>query len=1058
MTDGDKSNDIFGRFKDIINEPGHKMPAEAEDAAKNADRVLGKFILVGELGRGGLGVVWKAWQVDLGRWVAVKLLQQGTDNDSLERFMREAKLTARLAHPNINQVFEAGEINGVRYISKQYVEGGGIESRRMEVREVLTAIRDVAMALAYAHSEGIVHRDIKPQNILIDHSGHVFLTDFGLARELLSDTKLTESGTIMGTASYLSPEQARGDTKRVGTQSDVYSLGATLYTLLTGMVPFAGNDLVTVVQDVLTKTPMSVRRVNPSTPKDVETIIEKAMAKEIERRYQTAHELADDIDRFLRGEAIRAHPPSLTYRARKSIARHPLATTVITFVIAFIAGGLAFYFVLQKKETQVETEKQRAEKLVNAVLEDLGKAHEEAIKRRRLGEKFESLAMIPSRIIESAAYREVQTAAGKDHRFHHSLGRLYRIIGDNKRALAEQDESLALNSDFAPAMYEKGMILVRDYRKKMYALHEENRRKDSKRMLAMGVSAKYDAPPDEFLEDNEAKGLRVGALLLFAKASERILPNEKKTVDAIESYLSGKNDVARESLKSVLESNPGFEDAVETLAYILARENKNDEAEGVLTRAIEADRGNVFFLESRTKVYFQIQAERSRSGEPSEEFYDKAISDCARIIELRPDYAEAWRMRGALLSNRALEERLSGKETTKLFEDSIADLKRASELSPADRKPVLSLAQTYMSFAVYKKEKGLDPTKDFAASRDGLKNSGDDFEVWNSLGYLYMHWGNYKRQHGEDPIADFDEGIICFKKACELDVTTHESWYCMGQLLVNYAEHLKDTGKDPIPKFQEAKECYKKALELEKNIYDVWLYCGKMWNNWGCYVMDTNKDPTKYFESAESCYQNAAALKPDYFRTYMWLAGVYVNWGTYVRAQGGDTSDMHRKAAENYQKSLDLNPNSAGTWQNLANLWHNIAVTKHMKNQDPTAEYEKSIAAMDMAIDMNKQNSDAWMGRAIIRSSLFNATVNKISTKYDRLELYKLVVDDFRKSLELNPKNGEAYSHRGYFHFIAGEYKPAVEDFEQGKSLNPTAFKFFEQYYKEARSKSERDY
>ncbi|MBI4613982.1 MAG: serine/threonine protein kinase, partial [Planctomycetes bacterium] len=306
-------------------------PAEVFEAAGDPRRVFGKYVLVREIGRGGMGAVFQAWDSSLHRWVAVKLLSDAGASEVVERFMREARTVASLAHPNIAPVYDVGEHGGKHYLAMQFIDGKTLGTDRITAEEAVRILRDVALAVDFAHQKGIVHRDLKPDNILVDRDGKPFVTDFGLAKSLSVDSRITVHGSVIGTPAYMSPEQARGDLRKIGPKSDVYSLGATLYELLTGRPPFRGASPLETVAAVLERDPVRPSSRVAETPPDAEAICLKAMEKDPLSRYASARELAEDCDRFLRGEPVSAGAAPRSRRRRRG--RHG------SLALALAAGG-----------------------------------------------------------------------------------------------------------------------------------------------------------------------------------------------------------------------------------------------------------------------------------------------------------------------------------------------------------------------------------------------------------------------------------------------------------------------------------------------------------------------------------------------------------------------------------------------------------------------------------------------------------------------------------------------------------------------------------------------
>jgi serine/threonine protein kinase len=271
---------------------------------------FGDYELLEEIARGGMGVVYRARQVSLDRIVAVKMMRPGllATEAEIRRFHAEAKTAAGLQHPNIVAIHEVGEIDGLHYFSMDFVDGpslaGLVRERALSPMEAAGHVKTLAETVHYAHSRGILHRDLKPSNILVDSAGRPRITDFGLARPLNTDSTATLHGTVIGTPAYMPPEQASGDQAAIGPASDVYSLGAILYELLTGLPPFRGATQLETVRMVLEQRPTAPRKLNTDVPPELETICLRCLEKHPAGRYVSGADLAGDLDRFLRGEKL----------------------------------------------------------------------------------------------------------------------------------------------------------------------------------------------------------------------------------------------------------------------------------------------------------------------------------------------------------------------------------------------------------------------------------------------------------------------------------------------------------------------------------------------------------------------------------------------------------------------------------------------------------------------------------------------------------------------------------------------------------------------------------
>jgi hypothetical protein len=302
-----------------------------------------------ELGRGGMGVVFKARQVGLNRVVALKVILAGqlASADQRARFLREAEAVARLHHPNSVEIHELGEHQGQPFFALEYLPGGTLadkfEDRPQPPRYAAELVETLARAVQHAHEQGIVHRDLKPGNVLLAADGTPKITDFGLAKTLDEDESLTESGAVVGTPSYMAPEQAGGKSKDqpVGPPADVYALGALLYQALTGRPPFEGTDRLETLLLVLSTEPAPPRRLQPKLPRDLETICLKCLSKEPSKRYACAADLADDLRRFLDGRPIAARPTPRWERLWKWSKRRPTMAAGLAGAVVLLLAGLA---------------------------------------------------------------------------------------------------------------------------------------------------------------------------------------------------------------------------------------------------------------------------------------------------------------------------------------------------------------------------------------------------------------------------------------------------------------------------------------------------------------------------------------------------------------------------------------------------------------------------------------------------------------------------------------------------------------------------------------------
>jgi serine/threonine-protein kinase len=321
-----------------------------------------------ELGRGGMGVVYWAWQTNLRRVVALKMVLAGgqPEAEAVARFHTEAEAVARLAHPNIVQIHEVGQYQGRPYMALEYVDGGSLAQKLagtpLPARPAARLLETLARAVHAAHQRGVAHRDLKPGNVLLTADSVPKITDFGLAKLLApGEAVQTQTGNVLGTPSYMAPEQAQGLSKAVGPAADVYALGAILYEMLTGRPPFKAETPLATILQVRLVEPVPPSRLQPQLPRDLNTICLKCLAKEPARRYGSAEALAADLERWLRGEPIRARPVGRLERLVKWAKRKPTAAALWGVLLAAVLAGGAGWWVLEQQESRRREELARQE-------------------------------------------------------------------------------------------------------------------------------------------------------------------------------------------------------------------------------------------------------------------------------------------------------------------------------------------------------------------------------------------------------------------------------------------------------------------------------------------------------------------------------------------------------------------------------------------------------------------------------------------------------------------------------------------------------------------------
>jgi eukaryotic-like serine/threonine-protein kinase len=402
------------------------------------------YEILGELGRGGMGVVLKAHQASLNRAVALKVVKSGrfASESEVIRFQAEAEAVAQLDHPHIVPIYEVGQCRGQHYFSMKLVNGTGLDGQLEEFardpRASAHLVATVAHAVHHAHQRGILHRDLKPANVLVDEQGEPHVTDFGLAKRLDGSQEATQSGALLGTPSYMSPEQASGSRGAISTSTDVYGLGTILYALLAGRAPFSGTTLVDTLEKVRSQTPEPPRLLNPRVPRDLEIICLKCLEKEPQRRYQSALELADDLERWLRGAPILARPVSVATRAWLWCRRNRAISTMAVLLSLALCGGIAG---IAWKWREADHERKNAEAVNELLTRRLlaGASHELDPRDKDLTVR----AMIDATTDQLGGWLQDQPEV--EARIRETIGGIYLSLGQNDQAAPHLEVAVRLD-------------------------------------------------------------------------------------------------------------------------------------------------------------------------------------------------------------------------------------------------------------------------------------------------------------------------------------------------------------------------------------------------------------------------------------------------------------------------------------------------------------------------------------------------------------------------------------------------------------------------------------
>ena len=832
------------------------------------------------LGRGGMGEVYKARDRRLGRLVALKFIR-GADPDRVMRFLQEARAQARIEHPNVCQVHEVGEVGGKSYIAMQLIGGQSLDRAApgLSLHEKVQVMKDIAEAIHEAHRLGVIHRDLKPSNIMVQRGedGRCVPTvmDFGLAYDIGQGHGLTETGALMGTPSYMAPEQARGDVRNIDRRSDVYSLGATLYELLTGVVPFSDTSLAGTLQRVLHEEPPPPRSHAPHLPSDLETIALKCLNKEPDQRYPSARALAEDLGRYIDGEPILGQRPSLLYRLRRRARKHRALVAVSALSLASLGGVSAFgaRSWLEARHTRQQSEErarlagqlgQQLEELewflrTAALLPLHDTSPEQELVRQRM-------ARIATQKHELGDYGEGLV--------HYALGRGYLAMSELERAHQELTLARDKGIDSPEFHYALGRVLGELYHQAM----EEARRSGGKEWVAKRqrvLEKQYLEPALQSLE-------RSGGLEL----------ESPRYLEGLIALYRRQYDVAAEHAARAVKEAPWMYEARKLagdVAYARAMEQLErgeydparaglESAVSLYEQAAESGRSDARLHEALARTWLQRSELDKRQGRSRKDSLQRALAAGDKGLQAAPSRASGYTQKAYVLMNwyRVVNFQDGGQDPKPVLADWIATAARAVELDPRDVYAYDTLGYAHFMRGLREAKEGRTPSPAWDEAISWLSQAlvlQPDYP-WghNDLALVYRWKGNYQREHGEDPRPAYAQAESHLLQAAQADPKYLYAHANLVELYTVMAQYGLSRGLNPQAEVQKALQEGQQALAIDGNFYSALNQVALAELTSARYLVSSGGDPRPELARAFEHLERSVAINATFGRTQLYRA------------------------------------------------------------------------------------------------------------------------------------------------------------------------------------------
>ncbi len=1050
--------------REIANEKITPPLESAPDSGSRSPESFSRYRQLEFIGQGGMAKVYKAYDPLLGRYVALKFLREDNPLFS-QRLLVEARAQARIEHDHVCKIYEVGRAEGRVFISMQFIKGRSLRDlvKELSLRDKVRLMKTVAEAVHAAHQAGLVHRDLKPANIMVERNDDAtyvpYVLDFGLAREIEAPG-LTLTGTVVGSPYYMSPEQAMGVVHKLDPRSDIYSLGVTLYEVLTGMFPFDGLNSVEVLLKLFDEDPVPLRKRIPALPEDLETIVMKCLEKEPAARYGSAKLFADDLERYLTGLPILAHRPSLAYRVKKRILLHKTAAVAMAFallVILFLSALSIRERINAQRRAELSRQISQEVKEMETVLR-FGHTMPLHDLRQEKTIVVERIRNLESRMQEfgESGYGPAQYALGRGHLALRDYGKARKHLEAAWESGYQSSEvayslGLTLGELYKNALREIERISSRELRNEELMRAERAFRRPALRFLRSGSANTVEATSyvegliafyakdygQALTKTQEAVGKAPWLYEAYALRGEvyRAMANEKREIGdspgPMSEYRLARN--AYQKAASIGESDPvPHEGLCSMWVDVMEMEffGKGGDLKPYLQDAVSACNAALTADSSRPEPYralshayrFWGQYQLDHGLDPAEAF-ESASQTARQAVTIAPENGAAHDDLGVALWLKGKQEMSQGRDPTDNLNRSIKSHREAVRLQRGRWFTYNNLATSLRTLGSYQMRQGKDPLESLREATQALNTAlqlgPDDSYSYSTLGNTYVVTSEYESAHGMDPKPSLIRAVDCYEKAVKLNPNFSIVWNNLGYAHVALVRDSVANGGETTPHDQEAERALKKAKEINPTYPLTYFNTGILYGVLAQQKSFSNQDPRQQLEKSEASFNEGLAINSRIAEAFIEKTTLHIVEARWALQSNTSPSTGLDKGFASVSKALELDPSFADAYRRLGELLIVKSRQTMIQGRNPEKMISEAEARLRKAMEL--QSGDA-MALALLAEAFSLRAEMQIKQGQAPDRDVEQGLETIQRALSINPRLAEAMAFEGVLYNLMARY------------------------------------